>query len=70
MGIIRVWQATFAGDETGTVVVSIDYPDLASLAHDAEIQATSAEVQAWIAGLASMRKIVSDSLYQELDSGS
>src|SRR5215470_10970081 len=33
-GTIRAWVATFAGPETGTVVVSVQYPNLEALAKD------------------------------------
>src|SRR5882672_3895543 len=33
-GRIRAWMATFAGPETGTVVVSIEYPNMEALTKD------------------------------------
>lgn len=65
-GTIRVWRARFAGAQTGTVVVSIEYPSIAALASDDEKGASDAEFQAWLKGLDKVRKVVSDSLYQEL----
>jgi len=64
--IIRVWQARFAGDEAGTVVVSIEYPSLSALAADDEKMRTNAEIAAWLKGLDKVRKVVSDSIYREL----
>jgi hypothetical protein len=64
---IRAWQATFAGPDTQAVVVSLEYPG-----------PTSALIGAWekaladpgfaakLAAMGSIRKIVSDSLYREL----
>jgi len=63
---IRVWRARFAGEEAGTIVVSIEYPSLAALAKDDAKSAADAEFQAWLKGLDKVRKIVSDSLYTEL----
>jgi len=64
-GQTRVWQARFAGPEAGSVVVSIEYPNLAAfVADDAKAKASS-EYQSWLKGLDNIRKIVSDSLYNE-----
>lgn len=64
--VLRVWRAQYAGPEAGAVVVSAEYPDLVALAKDNEKMATDPELQAWLKGLDKVRKIVSDSLYQEL----
>lgn len=63
---VRAWRAKFAGPEAGGVVVSVEYPDLATLAKDEAKGAADPEYQAWLKGLDKLRKIVSDSLYQEL----
>lgn len=63
--IIRVWRARFAGPETGSVVVSIEYADLQTFAAEDKKVAADADYQAWLKGLAKMRKVVSDSLYEE-----
>ena len=65
-GTIRVWRAGFAGPDTGSVVVSIEYPSLQALAADNAKLADHDEFQTWLKGLDSIRKIVSDSLYNEL----
>lgn len=62
----RVWRARFAGHDTGTVVVSIEYPSLAALAQDEAKESADAEYSAWLKGLDKIRKIVSDSTYDEL----
>jgi len=63
---IRVWVARFAGEGTGTVVSSIEWPNMAAMAVDDALMGGSDEMGAWIAGLAGTRTIVSDSLYQEI----
>jgi hypothetical protein len=65
-GTVRVWQAQFAGVDAGTVVVSIEFANLAALARYYELAKSNAEFAAELAKLAPMRKVVSDSLYQEL----
>jgi ABC-type sugar transport system substrate-binding protein len=62
----RVWRARFAGADAGTVVVGIEYPDLATFAADVAKLDSSADYQAWLKGLDKIRKVVSDSLYNEL----
>jgi len=64
--ILRVWQARFAGRDTGSVVASAEWPSMAAFAKDEAKTSADAEYQAWIKGVAKMRKIVSDSLYSEL----
>jgi hypothetical protein len=63
---VRAWQAQFAGAETGTVIVSLEFANLAELARYYELTRTNAELAAQLAKFATLRKIVSDSLYQEL----
>jgi hypothetical protein len=63
---LRVWQATFAGPNTGTVVVSVEYPSLTAFADDNAKLKANAEYQTWLKGLDRIRKITSDSLYNEL----
>ena len=65
-GTIRVWRARYAGDLTGRVVVTIEYPDLAAFAADDMKLSASPEYQAWLHGLDQYRKIISDSLYDGL----
>jgi hypothetical protein len=63
---MRVWRTRFAGPDAGAIVVSIEYPDMATFAaEDAKIQA-DAEYTSLIKGLDRVRKIVSDSLYEEM----
>ena len=64
--VLRVWRARFAGNEAGTVVVSVEYPDLVTYANDDKKLNVAPEYQTWMKGLAKIRKITSDSLYEEL----
>lgn len=65
MQVLRVWRPRFGG-EAGTLVVAVEYPDLPAYAADEKKVAANPEFQAWIKQLAKMRKIVSDSLHDEL----
>lgn len=62
---IRVWRARFAGPNAGNVVVTVEYSDMVTFANDDKKMAADAEYQAWLKGLDRVRKIVSDSLYEE-----
>lgn len=63
---MRVWRATFAGPETGTMIISQEYPSFAAFADGAAKTAADPEFGQWLKGLDKLRKIASDSLYQEL----
>jgi hypothetical protein len=65
---LRVWRARYAGTAAGTVIVSVEYPDLSTLASDEKKLNANDEYQTWFKGLAKVRKITSDSLYDELKS--
>jgi hypothetical protein len=60
---IRVWQATYAGADAGSVVVSIEVANLAALAKLNDAIKTNADLAAEMKKIGGMRKIVSDSLY-------
>jgi hypothetical protein len=62
----RAWRATFAGAETGALIVSQEYPSFAAFADAATKTAADPEFSQWIKSLDKLRKIASDSLYQEL----
>ena len=64
--MLRVWRASFAGPETGSVVVSLEYESLQALAADMAKLADNAEFQTWLKGLDKIRKVLSDSIYREL----
>jgi hypothetical protein len=64
--ILRVWRARFAGTDTGKIVVSIEYADMATLAKDEARAMADPDYKAWLDNLGKMRKILSDSTYDEL----
>jgi ribosomal protein L11 len=63
---LRAWRARFAGAEAGAVVVSVEMADLATLAKVDDAQKNNAEISATMQRIGALRKIVSDSLYEEL----
>src|ERR1700730_18085013 len=63
---IRVWQATFAGPNAGSVAAAIEYPSMAALADaDAKTRGDK-DYQAWLKETSKIRTIESDSIYREL----
>jgi NIPSNAP len=64
-GTTRVWEATLAGDDSGTVVVGVEYPSLAAYAESTSKVSADPEWQKMMAGLDDMRTVVSRSLYRE-----
>ena len=65
--VMRAWQATFAGQETGTVIVSLEYPgSISAFATAWEKTLADKDMAAWLKGLGGMRELVSDSLYREI----
>jgi hypothetical protein len=63
---IRVWRARFAGERAGSVVAAIEYPSLEALAKADATMNTDADLKAWLASLSKVRKIISDSIYEEV----
>ena len=63
---IRAWRGRFAGEDTGRVVVTIEYPSMVVLAQDEAKVLADREYSAWLKGLDKVRKIISDSTYDEL----
>jgi hypothetical protein len=63
---IRVWRARFAGERAGSVVAAIEYPSLEALAKADATMNSDAELKAWLASLSKVRKIISDSIYEEV----
>ncbi len=63
---VRVWQATLAGDNVGTVVVTIEHSSLSAFAEAQEKADADSEWNEFIADLGKIREIVSDSLYREI----
>ena len=65
-GQIRLWVGTFAGESAGSIIVSVEYPNLEALVKDTAMMRSDAELRAWLDGLGKIRKIVSDSIYEEM----
>ena len=63
---MRIWQATLAGDATGTVVVGLIHPSLAAYADNTTKMQGDAEWQKRIAGLDDIRSIVSTGLARSI----
>jgi hypothetical protein len=63
---IKIWRARFAGDRAGAVVVTAEYAGLEELAKTDAAMASDPELHAWIMSLDKLRKIVSDSLYEDV----
>lgn len=65
--IIRAWQATFAGEAAGAVIVAVEYPgSFGDFAMAWDKLVADPSVAKWLGGLSGLRTIVSDSLYKEL----
>jgi len=60
---IRVWQATLAGQTTGTVAVGIIHPSLAAYAENTAKLQNDDEAAKLLAGLDAIRTVVSSSLF-------
>jgi hypothetical protein len=64
---LRVWRATYAGPDTGTIIVTVEVPDLATLAKiDDAVTKPNSALGATMKRIEAIRKITSDSLYEEL----
>ena len=64
--ILRVWRATYAGPDTGSIVVSIETANLAAVAKIEEALRTNPDLAAEMKKINGLRKIVSDGLYEQL----
>lgn len=63
---VRVWRARFAGTDAGAIVVAVEYKDMADFAATDAKATADPGMQATMKTMGGMRKIVSDSLYEEL----
>ncbi|MGZ6971478.1 MAG: hypothetical protein ACXVID_07440 [Thermoanaerobaculia bacterium] len=63
---LRVFQARFAGDRAGTLVVAAESPSLTTFAKDEDKATSDPEYQGWMKDLAKLRKVTSDSIYREM----
>jgi hypothetical protein len=65
--VVRAWQATYAGPDAGAVIVSVEYPgSMSKFATAWETMMANAQIAQKMAELGNLRRIVGDSLYQEL----
>lgn len=65
--VIRVWRARYAGQEAGAVVVSVEYANLEALAKEESRFQSDPDLRAWVQSLDKLRKVVSDSIYEEMN---
>jgi hypothetical protein len=63
---LRVWRASYAGSDTGSIVVTVEVPNLAGIAKIEDSLRTNPDLAAEMKKISGMRKIVSDSLYDLL----
>jgi hypothetical protein len=63
---LRVWRASYAGADTGTIVVTVEVPNLAAVAKLEDTIRTNPDLSAEMKKISAMRKIVSDSIYELL----
>ncbi len=63
---IRAWRATYAGPDTGAIIVSVEVPNLAALAKLNDTVQTNPDVGAEMKKIVGLRHVVSDSLYESL----
>jgi hypothetical protein len=63
---LRVFRATYAGPNTGSIVVTQEYASWAALSDDQAKTAADAQFTAWLKNLDKIRTITSDSLFREL----
>jgi hypothetical protein len=66
VGVMRAFRARYAGPDAGRVMVSIEYPSLEALAKDDAKVSADPEVKAWLQAMGKLRRVVSDSVYNEL----
>lgn len=65
--IVRAWQATYAGPNAGAIIVSVEHPgSMSKFAAAWEGMMANAQIAAKMDELGRLRKVVGDSLYQEL----
>jgi hypothetical protein len=62
----RIWRATYAGPNTGMIVVSQEFPSWQAFVDTQSKTSADPQFSAWLAGLDKIRTIVSDSIYREL----
>lgn len=65
-GQMRLWNTTAGGTDTGTILVGVEYPDQASWAADAPRMQADAEWKKIVAGLATVRTVLSTSIWRDI----
>ena len=63
---LRVWRASYAGSDTGSIVVTVEVPNLAGIAKIEDSLKSNPDLAAEMKKINGMRKIVSDSLFDLL----
>ncbi len=63
---IEAWVAIFAGEDAGLVVVAVEYENIAAFGEDWGRVQQNERFANWLAGLDSIRTIVSRSLYEKI----
>ena len=63
---MRVWNTTTGGADSGQILVGLEYPDQAAWAADAGKLQADAEWQKIQAGLAGIRKVVSNAIWRDV----
>ncbi|MCC3860395.1 hypothetical protein [Pseudemcibacter aquimaris] len=66
-GTLKAWQATIAGSSSGAIAVVVEWENMSAFAMDSEKIQNSEEWANWLASLGKIRKILSVSLYSELE---
>jgi hypothetical protein len=65
--VVRAWQASYAGPDTGAIIVSVEHPgSMSKFASAWESMMADAQIAQKMGELGNLRKVVSDSIYQEL----
>ena len=63
---IRVWRATLAGPNTGSISVTQEFASIGAFADAMTKISADAEYNQWLKNLDKIRTVVSDSLYKQL----
>jgi hypothetical protein len=64
--VVRAWQASIAGENTGTVIVGLEYASLAAFADASTKTQNDGEWTSLIGGLDGLRTLLSSGLYREI----
>jgi hypothetical protein len=65
-GTMRVWNTTAGGPDTGTILVAVEYPDMAAWAADSPRIQADAEWKKLVAGLATVRTLLGTSIWRDI----